>query len=180
LHTPSSSSACGLLPMTAEAARHRAWIGRFTISWNQVVAGARLYVLMHCGCSREQARAELDAEVLGSDPIGAFQSYTMELSEAFHRPGALEQQCAHPFGDLTGRRLLRGRGADVTLHTWDLAGATGAEERLDDRLVELALAVFLPSAERFLAAGAVAPPTGPTDESVPPQLRLLRLAGRNP
>jgi uncharacterized protein (TIGR03086 family) len=147
---------------------------------NHVVSSARLYVLMLNGCSREQARAELDAEVLGDDPVGAFESYSTALVAAFQRPDALEHQCEHPFGDLSGRRLLRGRAADVTFHTWDLAKAIGADERLDDRLVELALEVFLPSADRFLAAGAVAAPTGPTDESVPPQVRLLRLAGRNP
>jgi uncharacterized protein (TIGR03086 family) len=147
---------------------------------NHVVSGGRMYALMLDGCSRDRARDALDAEVLGDDPVDAFHLYTTTLGAAFRRPGTLDQDWAHPFGDVSGRRLLRGRAADVTFHTWDLARAIGDDERLDDGLVQLALAVFIPSAERFLAAGAVAPPTGPTDASVPPQVRLLRLAGRSP
>jgi uncharacterized protein (TIGR03086 family) len=146
---------------------------------NHVVAGVRMYVLMVDGCSREEASAELDAKLLGDDPVAAFETWSTALVAAFQRQDALERQWAHPFGDISGRRLLRGRAADVTFHTWDLARAIGADERLDERLVDNALAVSLPSAERFRAAGAVAAPTGAIDESVPAQVRLLRLAGRD-
>ena len=76
---------------------------------NHVVACARAYVLMLEGCDRDQAAVELDSEVVGDDPIGAWELYSGALVAAFQRPGALERRCAHPFGDLSGRRLLSGR-----------------------------------------------------------------------
>ena len=147
---------------------------------NHVVAVARLYVLLLDGCTRERANEELAVDALGDDPLGAFESHTTALAAAFRRPGALEASCAHPLGDSTGLSLLRGRAGDVALHSWDLARALGVDEQLDARLVDHTLEVFIPNAERFVAAGAVAPPTGATDRSVPPLIRLLRLAGRTP
>ena len=69
--------------------------------------------------------------------------------------------------------------ADVTVHTWDIARAVGGDELLDERLVEHALTVFVPSAERFRAAGLIAAKTGSMEESLPQQTRLLQLAGRD-
>jgi uncharacterized protein (TIGR03086 family) len=147
---------------------------------NHVVAGARVYVLLLDGCSRERANDELASDTLADDPLGAFNSSAAALGAALRKPGALDLPCAHPLGDMIGLNLLRGRPGDVAVHSWDLARAIGADEHLDPSLVDKALAVFVPNAERFLKLGIIAPPTGPTDDTVPSQVRLLRLAGREP
>ena len=139
-----------------------------------------MYVLLLDGCSRERASDELASDSLADDPLGAFNSSVAALRAALRKPGALDLPCAHPLGDMVGLNLLRGRAGDVAVHSWDLARAIGADEHLDPPLVDHALEVFVPNAERFLKLGTVAPAAGPTDESVPPQVRLLRLAGREP
>ena len=147
---------------------------------NHVVSSARTYALMVNGCSREQASGDLGAEALGDDPLAAFLHHDEALHDAFRQPGALERVCMHPMGDVSGALLLRARGTEGAIHTWDLARAIGADEHLDPRLVDHALRHLIDMSEVFVEAGAIAPPTGPTDESVEPQTRMLRLAGRNP
>ena len=147
---------------------------------NHVVAGARTYKLLVDGCSRERAREELATDTLGDDPLAAFQSSDTALRDAFRQPGALERRCTHPLFDTVGANLLRARATGVAVHTWDLARALGVDERLDARLTDHALEQFIEWGDRGVKLGTVAPPPGPPDESVAPQIRLLRLAGRDP
>jgi uncharacterized protein (TIGR03086 family) len=147
---------------------------------NHVVAAARTYTLLHDGCSRERAGQELASDAVGSEPLEAFRDSASALRVAFTQPGALDRPCTHPLFDTTGARLLRGRATDVAVHTWDLARTLRVDEHLDPRLVEHALQHFIEVGDLFVKTGAVAPPPGPTDASVAPQTRLLRLAGRNP
>ena len=148
---------------------------------NHVVVAANMYVLLLEGCDSQRADEELASDGLGSDdPLTDFRASVAALEVAMRRPGALEAPCAHPLGVTVGRSLLRGRAGDVAIHTWDLARAIGDNEHLDPRLVEHALAVLVPSAPRFRELGAIAAPTGPIDETVDPQVRLIRLAGRRP
>ena len=83
--------------------------------------------------------------------------------------------------------MLRGRVFDVTVHTWDLAEAIGADSTLDERLVAACLATPLAAT---LAGGEgigatdhheqlAAPPRDPLPESATDQERLLWLCGRD-
>ena len=94
--------------------------------------------------------------------------------------GALDQVCRHPLFDTVDANLLRSRATDVAVHTWDPARAIEVDERLEAQLVDHALDQFIEMADRFVKLGIVAPPPGPTDDSVALQIRLLRLAGRAP
>ncbi len=147
---------------------------------NHVVSAARTYALLVNGCSREQASEALHEDALGDDPLAAFLHLDGVLHDAFRQPGALERVCMHPMGDVPAALLLRARGTEGAIHTWDLARSIGADEQLDPRLVDHALRHLIDMSEVFVEAGAIAPPTGPTDESVEPQTRMLRLAGRDP
>jgi hypothetical protein len=131
------------------------------------------------GCSRDRASEELVSDALGSHPLDAFRDSVTTLRSGLEQPGALERACTHPLFDTTGARLLRGRATDVAIRAWDLAHTLGGDEHLDPRLVEHALQHYVEAGDLFVKSGAVAPPTGPTDPSVAPQTRLLRLAGRN-
>ena len=136
-------------------------------------------MLLLDGCSRERASDELASDSLADDPLGAFNSSVAALRVALRKPGALDLPCAHPLGDMVGLNLLAA-GPGTLPCIRGTSRAIGADEHLDPPLVDHALEVFVPNAERFLKLGTVAPAAGPTDESVPPQVRLLRLAGREP
>lgn len=74
--------------------------------------------------------------------------------------------------------LLQEQVADVTVHAWDLARATGSDERLDDELVAAVWELFAPQEETLRASGLYAAPV-PVDETAPLQSRLLAITGRD-
>jgi len=74
---------------------------------------------------------------------------------------------------------LREQVSDVTIHSWDLARATAADESLDPALIEAVWTVFEPQRDTLEASGLFASPI-PSDENAPLQTRLLALTGRDP
>jgi len=73
---------------------------------------------------------------------------------------------------------LREQVSDVAIHSWDLARAVGADETLDEGLVEGVWTVFEPQRDALSASGLFAVPV-PLPEDAPLQLRLLALTGRD-
>jgi uncharacterized protein (TIGR03086 family) len=78
-----------------------------------------------------------------------------------------------PFERLVGSILC----ADTLLHTWDLARATGQDERLDPAAVDAALTFLTPMDAAIRRPGAF----GPRIDAPPgadPQTRLINFCGR--
>jgi hypothetical protein len=109
--------------------------------------------------------------------VASFDATAAQVTDAFHRPGALSVVVHHPAGDRTGWVLLLQRVVEFAVHAWDLARAIGADERLDERVVE-----FLWShpevAERGVAEGAYAAAPA-TSGTTSPQGNLLQRFGRS-
>jgi uncharacterized protein (TIGR03086 family) len=80
-----------------------------------------------------------------------------------------------PFEELIGGVLC----ADTLLHTWDLARATGQDERLDPAAVDQAHAFLLPNDEMLRVPGGFGPKVEPPADA-DTQTRLLCFAGRQP
>ena len=80
-----------------------------------------------------------------------------------------------PWQDLIGTVLC----ADTLILTWDLARATGQDERLDPAGVEAAHAFLTPNDEMLRGPGAFAPKIEPPADA-DPQTRLLCFVGRQP
>ncbi|WP_258065402.1 TIGR03086 family metal-binding protein [Rathayibacter sp. AY1B8] len=74
--------------------------------------------------------------------------------------------------------LLQEQTADVTVHAWDLARATGSDERLDEELVAAVWELFAPQEETLRASGLYAAPV-PVDDAAALQSRLLAITGRD-
>ena len=143
--------------------------------------------LLHGGTSAEFLRAR-DADALGSDPVGAYTRSVRACADAFVEPGALERELDHPLGRMTARQALAVRTTDSTIHTWDLARAIGADDRLDAGLVAWIdenleeIYAGLPetptaaeTTHRFFAA-----PDGTLAGDASVQDRLLHITGRDP
>ena len=73
---------------------------------------------------------------------------------------------------------LKEQVADVTIHSWDLARAVGADDQLDDELVAHVWTVFEPQRDTLQASGVFASPV-PVPDDAPLQSRLLALTGRD-
>jgi len=77
-------------------------------------------------------------DVLGADPASAFRDSFRRLCTAFDAEGVLERIFPTPFGDGPGSQLVVIRVIELTVHSWDLAAATGKPRDLDPVLVAFA------------------------------------------
>jgi uncharacterized protein (TIGR03086 family) len=98
---------------------------------NHMVNGNLRFVALVTG----QPGPEPGEDGLGDDPLAAFQDSHGQLSAAFDREGVLEQTFPTPFGEGPGAQLVTMRTCELTMHTWDLAAATGQPRDLDPGLV---------------------------------------------
>ena len=100
---------------------------------------------------------------------------------ALELPGALERICVSPLGfNWPVADAVAGTFMDVLIHTWDLARATGQDERLDAHLVEACTAMFLPEMPRRGREAGIVGPEVVLGEGASAQDRLLAAMGRKP
>ena len=144
---------------------------------NHLVTGNEWAAVRGAGNTIEAVGDRLDGDVLGDDPLAAYDASARRAAAVFRAPGALAAPCAVSYGPVPGEVYAGHRLLDTVLHGWDLARATGQPTGLDPALVEAALAVLLPQADLLAGSGAFGNPTDP-GEDVDPQLRLLALTGR--
>jgi uncharacterized protein (TIGR03086 family) len=78
-------------------------------------------------------------QLLGGDPLTAWESAADAALTAWAAPGALEQSLHLPGGDSPAVEHLAEMTADLTVHAWDLARAVGGVTELDPELVAAAL-----------------------------------------
>lgn len=148
---------------------------------NHVVgAGVLSTELLHGG-SAEAMVAGFGREYLGDDPVQAYLDSVDEQRQAFAEPGALERTCHHRLGDIPGWQLLGFRVTDHLLHAWDLARAIGADEHLDQEVVELIYGAMAGMGDGVAATGVFGTgASGAVADDAPTQAKLLDLAGRRP
>ncbi|MGH9132652.1 MAG: TIGR03086 family metal-binding protein [Ilumatobacteraceae bacterium] len=96
-------------------------------------------------------------------------------------PGALVQMCMSPLGfEWSVGQAVAGTFMDVLIHTFDLARASGQDERLDPELVDACTAMFLPDMpERGRQAGIIGPAVQIGLDATPQDV-LLAAMGRTP
>jgi uncharacterized protein (TIGR03086 family) len=98
---------------------------------------------------------------------------------ALEMPGAMERVCVSPLGfDWSVAEAVAGTFFDVLIHTWDLARATGQDERLNADLVQACSAMFLPEMPRRGREAGIVGPEVPLGEGASAQDRLLAAMGR--
>jgi uncharacterized protein (TIGR03086 family) len=146
---------------------------------NHIVSGNFWAGELAGGKTIEQVGDRLDGDVLGNDPVAAYDESARAASEAFHAPGAMEAPCAVSYGPVPGEVYLGHRYIDVLIHGWDVAKATGQDTKLDPELVEACWAVIEPQKDLLLGSGAFG-----TDHTAPAgadrQAALLAMLGRTP
>jgi uncharacterized protein (TIGR03086 family) len=142
---------------------------------NHVVGGNRRYVLLLTGTPTSEVEALRDLNHLGADPVADFRTTSVEVAEAFCRPGALARTVHHRLGDRSGAELLAMRVMEHALHGWDLAHAIRADDTIDPPVVRAILAAVDadPTMLERSSFTAVDPGSDPT-----PTRQLLALSGR--
>jgi uncharacterized protein (TIGR03086 family) len=147
---------------------------------NHVVGGDVRAVRLLGGGTFAEFLATRDDDVVDADPLGAWTRAAEAFDAAFSAPGALDRPVHYRTGATTARELLRIRVFDMTVHTWDLAHAVGADETLDDNLVAESLETWAALSATGVVANVTlfAPPRTAGHEGASPQERLLRACGR--
>ncbi len=154
------------------------WTVRDLVS--HVVGESIMSVRLLHGANAEAAIVGLD-DILGDDASAAFATAASAERAAFEEPDAMERIVHHPAMDMSGIQLLGFRIGGLTLHTWDLARATGGDEILDSDLVEAVWSQLSPMASFIAQTGVFGSgPSGDVGQDAPLQLRLLDLSGRRP
>ncbi|WP_238993390.1 TIGR03086 family metal-binding protein [Nocardioides caldifontis] len=115
------------------------------------------------------------------DPVAAWRVHSDGVQALLDDPATAERVLSNPhLGELPLPEAVdRFYTADVFMHTWDLARATGQDETLDPALCEELLAGMEPIEEVMRASGQYGPRVAvPEDATV--QTRLLGFIGRHP
>jgi uncharacterized protein (TIGR03086 family) len=144
-----------------------------------LVGGNRMFARILDGEALADARPAQGTDVLGNDPVAAYQSAADLVVAAFGRPGVLDQVVAVPFGSVPGIVALHLRITEVLVHGWDLARATGQEARFPDDLVEQELEFSRGALPKVPPARSPFAPPQPAPDDAPPIDRLAACLGRH-
>jgi uncharacterized protein (TIGR03086 family) len=114
------------------------------------------------------------------DPLGAWKAVDDALQRALDDPAQSAREFDSRAGhlrvdDAIGRLCL----GDIVVHTWDLARATGLDERLDPEEVHALYEGMLPMDELLRSSGQFGPRVTVPDEA-DEQTKLLAFTGRRP
>ena len=146
------------------------------------VAGHAISVVANVGAKLGageplDAFADLEATA-GDDPAASCRRARVATLAALDRPGALATPVVSSLGEMTIDDYIALMAHDALVHAWDIARATGVDERLDpwlvDRVLDRMRRTGLPrGADRYGDEIEVAP-------DADAQTRLLAFTGRQP
>ncbi len=115
------------------------------------------------------------------DPVAAWQVHAKAVQAVLDDPATSDRMLSNPHtGDVPlDQAINRFYTADVFMHTWDLARATGQDDRLDADFCADLLAGMQAMEEIIRASGQYGPRV-PVAEDADVQSRLLGFIGRDP
>jgi uncharacterized protein (TIGR03086 family) len=123
-------------------------------------------VIAHIVSSQRRFAAKLAGEpvpdegdiVLGDHPAADFRASFAALNSVFDEPGFLDRTIPTPFGEGPAAQFIAIRTAELTLHAWDLAAATGQSRAFDSGLVTVASTVLHAAPIPRSSKGVFGPP----------------------
>ena len=144
---------------------------------NHVVSGNLWAAELAAGKTISDVGEHLDGDVLGADPLGAYDASAKAAAAVFAIPGALTAPCAVSYGPVPGTVYAGHRFIDVLIHGWDVAAATRQDTKLRPALVDACLDIIAPQTKLLHASGAFGDKIELADAS-DAQTRLLARLGR--
>jgi uncharacterized protein (TIGR03086 family) len=119
----------------------------------------------------------LDGDVLGDDPVGAYEASAAAAAATFRAAGAMDAPAAVSYGPVPGSVYCGHRFMDVLIHGWDVAASTGQDTGLDPELLEACWAVLEPQHEMLAGSGMFGTEVVVADDA-PRQTVVLAALGR--
>jgi uncharacterized protein (TIGR03086 family) len=147
---------------------------------HHVLSEQRWVPPMFEGLSIEQVGDRLEGDLMGDDASrwpGLLASSMEEAHAVLAQPGALDRSVHLSFGDASGQEYVMQLTADLAIHAWDLARATGQNDTLDPGAVALVLPWAEANADLLAGSGMFGSriDVGPDAQD---DVRLLGLLGR--
>ncbi len=122
----------------------------------------------------------LSGDLLGDDPVAAWDQQSGAALTSWREPGALDRTVHLSYGDESALEYCRQVAFDVLVHSWDLARAIGDDDALDPHAVDHALEWLTPEVlDAWSRGGAFAAQVSVAADASP-QDRLIALTGRQP
>ena len=145
---------------------------------NHIVAGNLWAAQLGCGRTIADVGTALDGDVLGSDPVAAYDRSAESAATVFEMPGALDAPCAVSYGPVPGEVYAGHRVIDVLIHGWDVASATGQRTDIDPQLIDACWQVVRPQLSLLQGSGAFGIECADEVDN-DPQSSLLAALGRH-
>lgn len=131
------------------------------------------------GAPSENIGDRLAHDRLGDDPFAAWRSAADAARTATEPDAALAAEVRLPGGTVSGTDFIWELFADHLIHAWDLARATGGDQRLPHDLVAACSDWFDANEDTWRAEGEIGPAVDVGDDA-DAQTRLLARFGRDP
>jgi uncharacterized protein (TIGR03086 family) len=144
---------------------------------NHLVYEMRWAVPLFEGATIAEVGDRFEGDLLGGDPKAAWDDAAKQAVAATQADGVMERLVHLSFGDVPGHEYGMQLHADLLIHGWDLARATGGDEALDPELVRACAGWFAEREEIYRGWGAIgARPELPAGADA--QTELLAAFGR--
>jgi uncharacterized protein (TIGR03086 family) len=131
------------------------------------------------GATIEEVGSRYDGDLLGDDPVAAFDDAAAAALAAVRVENALEGTVHLSFGDHPAREYAMQLAADHLVHAWDLARAIGADRTLDTDAVTAVREWFTSMETVYRDTGVIGPRVEiPAEADL--QTQLLAMMGRTP
>lgn len=116
-----------------------------------------------------------------ADPVGAWETQVAAVQALLDDPAAGERKLSNPhFGEVPLHQAIDTfYTADVFMHSWDLARATGQDDRLEPEFCAALVSGMEPIEEAMRSSGQYGPRVAVPDDA-DAQTRMLGFIGRDP
>ncbi|MFP3907059.1 MAG: TIGR03086 family metal-binding protein [Acidimicrobiales bacterium] len=131
------------------------------------------------GSTMEEVGDRYDGDLLGDDPVAAWDAAVGPSVAAFAQPGALDRTVHLSYGDEACSEYLLQMLTDAAVHGWDLARAIGTDATIDDDIASHLLGVWTEREALLRGSGVFAEPVPVADDADATD-RLVALLGRRP
>jgi uncharacterized protein (TIGR03086 family) len=115
----------------------------------------------------------------GADPRSMWKAVRAAALTALRQPGVMERTITGIRGEMPVEMALIPRLSDLTVHTWDLARATGGDERLSPEIAAIILERLRPYDDALRQSGDFGPRIDPPP-GADAQVELICFVGRRP
>ncbi|HVV10620.1 TIGR03086 family metal-binding protein [Amycolatopsis sp.] len=131
------------------------------------------------GQSLAEVGTRYDGDVLGEDPVAAWESAAAAAREAWTGPGATEREVELSFGRSPATDYGWQMTLDLAVHAWDLCTAIGAGQPISEEIADQLLTELGQQIQDWQGLGIFDPPV-PLPVDAPAAAELIALTGRKP